>query len=403
MLLPAAISSAADRVTVSGVVTDNVGKPLENATVMVYHAGVKRGYSTFCPSCYADCGKRTTSDTSGSFRIRNLAPDLWFDLLVVRDGYTAVFISKVDPASGPAATAILAPRADVRDSDRVVRGLVVDPHGLRMRAAVIQPQIVQTPEGSAVAPVPGLEPVAVTNQNGEFELAYSKKATRMLLRVEARGMAPKVALASTGEDRTTITVSDGAVIRGRLMKLGRPVAGAEIGLAPRNQGGVGANFKITGDFYDEVRIGTETDGSFVIPNVPTPVDWYVYGKMESLAALGATSSLECATRLDGDEIHVGDIEVRPGHRLRGTVRLSDGGPVRSGMRMTITRTNGPDGQTVAIGADGRFEFVNLAAGKYDILPSVRGYSLPQRQFWIEATIDRDIDDFPITLERPPRR
>jgi hypothetical protein len=46
--------------------------------------------------------------------------------------------------------------------------------------------------------------------------------------------------------------------------------------------------------------------------------------------------------------------------------------------------------------------VNLAAGKYNILPSVRGYSLPQQQFWIETSINRDIDDFPITLERPPR-
>ena len=56
LLLAAALSSAADRVILTGAVTDNSGKPLENATVLVYHAGVKHGYSTFCPSCYADCG-----------------------------------------------------------------------------------------------------------------------------------------------------------------------------------------------------------------------------------------------------------------------------------------------------------------------------------------------------------
>ena len=42
----ASISFAADRVTLSGRVTDNLGQPPENATVMVYHAGVKTGYST---------------------------------------------------------------------------------------------------------------------------------------------------------------------------------------------------------------------------------------------------------------------------------------------------------------------------------------------------------------------
>src|SRR5262249_21914388 len=163
-------------------------------------------------------------------------------------------VRKVDPSSGPAAP-ILAPRAQVRDPDRAVRGRVVDSHGLPMRSAVIQPLVLQTTEGSALAPQPGLEPVAVTNQNGEFDLAHSNPASRMLLRVEARGMAPKLALLPTGENRTTITVSEGSLIRGRLTKLGKPVAGAEIGLVPRKLGGVGPNFTITGDFYDEVRIG----------------------------------------------------------------------------------------------------------------------------------------------------
>ena len=43
-------SFAAGRVTLNGRVTDRLGKPLEDATVMIYHAGVKQGYSTYCPS-----------------------------------------------------------------------------------------------------------------------------------------------------------------------------------------------------------------------------------------------------------------------------------------------------------------------------------------------------------------
>jgi anaerobic selenocysteine-containing dehydrogenase len=90
-------AAAAGRVTLSGKVTDSSGKLLENATVMIYEAGVKKGYSTFCPSCYVDCGKRAITDRAGTFTFTNLDPDLWFKLLVIRDGYTATFVNKVDP------------------------------------------------------------------------------------------------------------------------------------------------------------------------------------------------------------------------------------------------------------------------------------------------------------------
>src|SRR5699024_506212 len=80
--------SAADRLTLTGNVTDVAGKPLDHATVMVFKAGVKQGYSTYCPTCYADCGKRALTTADGNFTIASLSPDLFFDLLVVREGYS---------------------------------------------------------------------------------------------------------------------------------------------------------------------------------------------------------------------------------------------------------------------------------------------------------------------------
>src|SRR5262245_42521806 len=80
-------ASAADRLTLTGKVTDISGKALDRATVMVYQAGVKQGYSTFCPSCYSDCGKRALTGPDGGYTIANLSPDLYFELLIVHDGY----------------------------------------------------------------------------------------------------------------------------------------------------------------------------------------------------------------------------------------------------------------------------------------------------------------------------
>jgi hypothetical protein len=401
LIVTASISFAADRVTLTGRVTDNLGQPLENATVMVYHAGVKTGYSTYCPSCYRDCGKRTVTDRTGSFNINNLDSDLWFELLVVRDGYTAAFVERVDPSHGPAEAAALAPRAPVDDPSRVVRGRVVDQHGRPLRAAVVVPEGVTALQDRPVTmygTIKGLEPIAVTNPKGEFELAYSEKATGMMLRVEARGMATKLIAVPTGAERETITVSDGALIRGRLVNHGKPVAGAEVGLIGQNRGGFFDKLKVVGNPYEEIRIGTQEDGSFVIPNVPTPVDWFVYGKMEAITALGATDPVKCTTTRDREEVNVGDIQIIPGHRLRGRITLSDGAAMADGMRVTIYADRAWDSQTAVIGHDGHFEFVSLPTGKYEIFTSVLGYRLQKNQNTIEATIDRDIDDFAIALD-----
>ena len=48
------LSGATTRPNLTGTVVDSDGSPLAGVTVMVYHAGVKVGYSTFCPSCYVD-------------------------------------------------------------------------------------------------------------------------------------------------------------------------------------------------------------------------------------------------------------------------------------------------------------------------------------------------------------
>jgi hypothetical protein len=73
---------------------------------------------------------------------------------------------------------------------------------------------------------------------------------------------------------------------------------------------------------EENRIGTQEDGSFVITNVPAPV--------------------ECATKSDKEDVNVGDIQIQPGHTVHGKVTLSDGGSMADGMRVTIVANRGFD-------------------------------------------------------------
>jgi hypothetical protein len=386
LTIAASGSLAAERLTLTGTVTDTLGKPLEDATVMIYHTGVRQGYSTYCPSCYADCGKRAITDRAGSFTmftIKSLDANLRFELLVVRDGYTAFFVERADPAQG-SATAVLKPRAVVDDPARIVRGLVIDAHGRALRDAVVLLQGVETVLGMCLHGTPkGVDPLAVTNAIGEFELAYKEKAKGMLLQAEARGMAIKLIAVPTGTERQTIMVSEGALIRGRLVHQGKPVAGAEIGLIAQDTGGFTGNLKILGNPYREVRIGTQADGLFVIPNVPAPVAWYFYGTMESTAALGATEHLKCATTRDGDDVNVGDIQVRPGHRFRGQSDaerwcVHDGGDARNPHLRWPSRRQSD--RIDVNDSHGRFAFTALATGDHSIFPSVRGYTMRAGRF-----------------------
>jgi hypothetical protein len=398
------LSFAAERVTLTGRVTDNLGKPLDDATVMIYHAGVKKGYNIYCPSCYVDCGKRTVTDRAGAFTIGGLDPDLWFELLVVRDGYAPTFVKKVDPSQGPAGTASLAPRVPVDEPARAARGTVVDSRGQPVRAAVVEPIGVGFEGGrSAYGTLEGLEPVAVTNAKGEFELVYRSEVTGMMVQVEARGMAPKIISIPMGADRTKITVADGAVVRGRLLNDGQPVSGAEVGFIAKERGGYGGALRIFGNPYPEIRIGTQPDGTFVIPNVPANVDWYVYGKMESIASLGAADPVECKTTRDGEDVNAGDIRIHPGYRLRGQVSLSDAATVADKMRISIDADRIWDTQTVIIGRDGRFQFTGLPAGNYKLWTSVRGYQMSGQQRQVEVAVDRDIDNLAVKLEPASQR
>jgi len=192
MLVAASAALASDRASLTGRIADASGKPVEAATVLVYRAGVKKGYSTYCPTCYVDCGKRTITDRSGSFTIQNLNPELWFDLVVLRDGYSAALVKKVDPSKGPAGPAVLTPRAAVSDPTRVVRGRVVDLQRRSVGAVVIEPQGISQADWNGRGPasrygtIDGLEPFAVSNQKGEFELAHSEAATGKVIRYRVR-------------------------------------------------------------------------------------------------------------------------------------------------------------------------------------------------------------------------
>jgi len=385
-------ATAAERATITGTVQDANGKPIEHATVLVYEAGVKKGYSIYCPTCWVDCGKHTLTDAGGKYTIGGLNPELVFKLLVVKDGYLAAFVEKVDPQNEPGNAAILKPRPAVENVSQIVRGRVVDTRGDPVPDAVVEQQGVTLPNGSTRfgGSADWIDPMAVTNQNGEFEIAYNKPATRMILQIRPRAMAPKFFTQPTGAERKTMVVSNGATLRGRLVFEGKPVANAEVALV--------SHARRMGVVYDEIRIGTDENGKFAITNVPPGRIWYAYPKMESLAARGIGGELvPCESKDDGEQVDLGDIQLTSAYTLRGRVLLPDDKPVPADMHVTLSDDRTLDAQISSIQPDGSFEFRGIPKGVYNLNAGVKGYRAAEN-FSGEVLVKGDVNRLIISME-----
>jgi hypothetical protein len=394
-------SSGAESATLTGKVEDASGKPVEHATVMVYEAGVKHGYSVYCPSCWPDCGKRAVTDSGGQFRIGGLNPELVFTLLVIQDGYSATYVKKADPSGGPVATAVLKVRVPPENPAQTVRGLVVDSRGNPAADAVVEQQGVTYVDDhgrklSSFGALNWIDLMAVTNAKGEFEIAYSMPAEKMILSVSARGMAPKLFTETTGLDRKTLTVASGSTIRGRLVQDGKPVANAEIGLTTHE--------RRSGTTFSEMIVGTREDGTFDLTNVPAGRVWILYGKMESLAARGVAAELvECETKDDGQLVDIGDVQVKSGFTLHGKVVLSGGNAIPPDTRITLSADRAWDTQMSVLAPDGSFEFKGLAKGVYSLGAGLKNYRLPDEATG-EVLVNRNVDGVTIALQpTPPRK
>ena len=91
----------------------------------------------------------------------------------------------------PTVSLKLAAGLSTTDFSGTVRGRVVEVDGSPVSDAIINPIGLIIGGDSGYGSLPGLQPISVTNKQGEFEVAYSKPTPKMLLEVEARALAPK--------------------------------------------------------------------------------------------------------------------------------------------------------------------------------------------------------------------
>lgn len=392
------LAPSADRAELTGRVLAPGGKPVAGAHVMIDTAAVRHGTSPLCPSCYADCRKSAETDAGGRFRIAGVDPDLVFNVLVVADGYRPTLAKRADPARGPVDVPLEPFDPAKLDPKRVLRGVVLGPDGKPLAGARISAQGFSTDAFRGFSP-DIFDPVAVTNLRGEFVLASKSPIEYADLRVEGSGVAPRIVTrrkpeANPHEIRTT----PGATVTGRLVRDGKPVAGAAVGLVQASRD--------ASTFLGDVSVGTDQDGRFTFVNVHPDDTFFVYGLMGTLPDGGAVPARQIHVGGEGATADAGELPVSRGHRVKGRVILSDGKPVPPKTRLLVSREDAWDSRRVELDADGGFEVGGLPTERYSLVVNVKGYKLSpknhsaddQNPWALVGTVDQDIDTLKILLE-----
>lgn len=366
----AAQSPNVARPDLTGVVKDQEGKPLREASVFIYTAGPKEGVGVLCPSCYADCRKRTTTDGQGHFKIESLDAALLFRVLVVAKGHRPEFVSKVDPAIKPIEVTLKPGRAEV-SQDQQMKGRVLDAEGKPVSGAVVSIRGVSRGQSTRFGGNEDIDQVAVTDNDGLLVINGETPFDAVGVEVEARAQAKGVFqhLASGGKIHE-LKLSEGAAVKGRLVKDGQPVAEAEVGIS-----GADRSAEIyVGDFS----VGTDKEGRFLLANLPPNRDYLVCAKMSSLAGKGAVPARHARVNEDGSVLDVGDISLASGFKLEGQIRLTDGKPVPPKTRVLLSRDEAWDSAQMEADDQGRFKFLGVPAESVSLSARVKGYRLSSR-------------------------
>jgi beta-lactamase regulating signal transducer with metallopeptidase domain len=391
------------RLDLTGTVTAKDGGLLPvTATVFIETAGPKTGTSTFCPSCYPDCVKHMPTDAQGNFRIESLDSQLTFQVLAVAKGYQPKTVSKVDPAKGPMKIG-LAPLADADAApDRSLRGRVVNSEGHPIQGAVVDMVGIETKSGGGrYGALEGIDPLAVTDENGEFLITSQKPFDLMDVKVSARTFADKSFRQLPSGKPNTLAVTEGATIRGRVVSGGHPVKGVSVGIS-----GVERESSV---YVGHFEIGTDADGKFTFVNVPPDVDFWIYTGMSSMKGFGAVPMRKIHSAKDDETNNVGDLVAAPAHTLAGRVVLADGQPLPPKVRLLVSRDEAWDSMQITLDADGNFAATDVPNELVDLSARVKGYRVSARNlsldqmnpFRLIGRVDRDITNLVFMLEKGP--
>jgi hypothetical protein len=399
MLFGTTVGEGANSSAIEGRVINTNGLAIGEATVSIFYAVPRDGKTVICPTCYPDVGKTTKTDGQGNFKITGVNEDLKFRLLVTAPGYRPDFIKNVDPFFSSALLKMVPIKFPAGPPERRVIGKLLDPEGKPIPRASITVEATRYGSGTSYGGVSSrVDPMAVTDEKGEFFLDCSRETTAIGVTIEPPALAKRRAWLDTGKAHL-VRVKSGVTVTGRLVQDGVGIEGATVSMRTQNDE---AGMSLRG--FD---IGTDADGRFTETHIPADAKFYLFTPMKEVRDLGLILPVQTvATAAEGSKLDLGDLKLQPGHSIRGKAILSDGKEVPAKTRIYLSTDDAGDSQDHGIRPDGSFTFTGVPAGRVDISLRIRGYHVSSKnpnKDWLNdgrllGKVERDIKDFIILFE-----
>lgn len=305
--------------TLRGLVLTTNNIPITNATVTV--KGVLAGRGTVYVFDAPDCNRQALTMADGSFAIKGLVADTKFEGVVTAPGFEPWEFYDADPAAEP--LEVKMPPAPADDPQQTVHGRVVNADGKPEEGAKIEVYMLHTESGWHSGG--GL---AYTDQRGEFAFQPRENIIACSFTIQADGCVSRsFDEVPPGASTNVYQLSQGASLTGRLMKDGKPVPDAGIGIYGLNGG----------NFINRESVVTDSNGRFTFSGLPPHEKFYLFGIMRSLRDLGALPRRQIETRDAGTLIDLGDLNLVKGYTIAGRVQMADGKPAHVAA-FTLART-----------------------------------------------------------------
>jgi len=305
--------------TLSGVVLTTNGEPIAHATVTIKRALAARG--TVYVDDTPDCNRQAMTKADGSFELDGLAQTT-FEGVVTAPGYELYAFYRADPAGKPLEINML-PTPTGDELLQTVRGHVANADGKPVDGAKIEVHMLHTRRdwhsGGGVT---------FTDKEGGFVFRARENIIGCDFTIEANGYVPcSFSEVPPGPGTNEYKLSQGTSLSGRLVKDGKPVPDAGIGIYGVNGG----------DFINRDSALTDMNGRFTFSGLPPHEEFYLFGVMQSLRELGALPRQHIKTGDDGTRIELGDLNLVKGYLIAGRVQMADGKPTRVAA-FTLART-----------------------------------------------------------------
>ncbi len=300
----------------------------------------------------------------------------------------------------------------------VIKGWVAGPDGKPVAGAKLRSPLLKI-----------REEVVTTGPDGSFTItAEAKPEFRFKLHIDAPGLAsnayyieigprtelsltPRVDVSvpaptayfteATREISPTLDIDRGSVVTGRIVREGKPVPGATIGLW---------GF----DVLESPEVKADALGRFRFPHVPANSPCWAYVPTGSLERAGAVPPKSLRTAGEDSAIDVGDLTVRPGRMVSGRVVFADGKPLPANVEVLAGAGNADGTLRAKPDRSGRFTLAGLPDGQVwvvayfpdDKFYAPAGYRVsaknkcldPLNPYTLIGRVDRDVADLTILFE-----